>query len=72
MKKLLIGASIVVPLDVVILLLIIRELENAEFSEADREFAASVTWQFAVWAGAVKMALVLSWWRGSRAGCGSR
>ena len=46
----------------------IRELANAELSEADREFAVSVTWQFAIWVGAVTAALVLSWWRGSRAG----
>jgi hypothetical protein len=68
MRRLVIGAWIVVALDLAILLLMIRELANAEFGEADREFAVSVTWQFAIWLGAVVIALVVAGWRDSRTG----
>lgn len=68
MKKLLIGAWIVVALDLAILLLMIRALATAEFGDADREFAVSVTWKFAIWFGAVIILLVVAWWRQSRTG----
>ena len=68
MKKLLIGAWIVVALDLAILLAMLRALATAEFSDADREFAVSVTWTVALWVGAVNLTLVIAWWRGSRAG----
>ncbi|MGE0258741.1 MAG: hypothetical protein AB7T18_08295 [Alphaproteobacteria bacterium] len=68
MKKLLIAAWIVIALDLAILVVMIRALTTAEFSDADREFAVSVTWKFAIWLGAVGIALVVAWWRGSRAG----
>ncbi|MGD9616131.1 MAG: hypothetical protein AB7H90_11625 [Alphaproteobacteria bacterium] len=67
MNKLLIGAWIVFALDFVILLLMIRELGTAELSEADREFAVSIIWRFAIWIGAVNLALLVGWWRESRA-----
>ena len=68
MKKLLIGAWIVIALDLAILLLMIRELATAELGDADREFAVSVIWKFAIWLGVVSIALVVAWWRDSRAG----
>jgi hypothetical protein len=67
-KKLLIGAWIVFALDLVILALMVRELTTAEFSDVDPDFAVSVTWKFAIWVGAVNVALVAAWWRDSRTG----
>lgn len=66
--KLLAGAWIVVVLDFAILLLMIRELATAELSDADREFAVSVIWKFAIWLAAVNVTLLVAWWRGSRTG----
>ncbi len=68
MKKLLIGAWIVFALDLVILALMVRELATVEFSDVDPDFAVSVTWKFAIWVGAVNVALVAAWWRDSRTG----
>jgi hypothetical protein len=69
MKKLLIGAWIIVALDLAILLLMVMvwDRATAEFSDADREFAVWVIWKFAIWVGAVTIALVVGWWRASRA-----
>lgn len=68
MKKLLIGAWIVFALDLVILLLMlwVRDVATAEFSDADREFAISLIWKFAIWLAAVNIVLVVGWWRESR------
>ena len=52
-KKLLIAGWIVVALDLAILLLMVRALATAEFSDDDREFAVSVTWNSALWVCAV-------------------
>jgi hypothetical protein len=70
MKKLLIGAWLVFALDLAILLLMVRVREHAtaEFSDADREFAISIIWKFALWLGAVNIVLVVAWWRESRTG----
>ena len=54
-------------LDLAILLLMIRALATAEFSDDDRDFAVSLTWTFALWVGAVNAALLAGWWRDSRA-----
>jgi hypothetical protein len=67
-KKLLIAAWIVFALDLAILLLMLRELATAEIAEADREYAVSVTWTFGLWVCAVNAALLVGWWRASRAG----
>ena len=68
MNKLLAGAWIVFALDLVILLVMVRELFTAEFGEVDRDFAVSVTWTFAVWLCVVNAILVFGWLRGSRGG----
>jgi hypothetical protein len=67
-KNLLITAWIVFALDLALLLLMVRELGTAEFSEADREFAVSVIWKFGLWICAVNLTLVIAWWRENRTG----
>lgn len=67
MNKLLAGAWTVFALDLAILLLMLRELGAAELGDADRDFAISVTWTFAIWLGIVNAIIVFGWWRGSRA-----
>ena len=67
MNKLLVGAWTVFALDLAILLLMVRELVTAELSDADRDFATSVTWTFAFWLAIANATLVFGWWRGSRA-----
>ena len=65
---LLIGAWIVFALDLVILLLMVRELAGTALPEEERGYATWATWMFALWLGVVNVTLVASWWRGSRAG----
>jgi hypothetical protein len=67
MKKLLIAAWVVFALDLALLLLMVRELTSAELAEADREHAVSVVWTFGLWLVAVNGALIVGWWRDSRA-----
>ena len=66
MKKLLIAGWIVFALDLAILLLMVRALATAEFSDDDRDYAVSVTWTFGLWVCAVNAALLVGWWRDSR------
>ena len=66
MKKLLIAGWIVFALDLAILLLMIRALGIAEFSDDDRDYAVSVIWTFGLWVCAVGAALLVGWWRDSR------
>ena len=66
MKKLLIAGWIVFALDLAILLLMVRALATAEFSDDDRDYAVSVTWTFGLWVCAVNAVLLVGWWRGSR------
>jgi hypothetical protein len=66
-KKLLISCWIVFALDLAILLLMVRALATAEFSDDDRDYAVSVTWTVGLWVGAVNVALLAGWWRDSRA-----
>jgi len=68
MNKLLVGAWAVFVLDLVVLVLMVRELLTVDFSEADRAFATSVIWVFALWLCLVNLVIVVSWWRDSRGG----
>jgi len=65
-KKLLIAGWIVFALDLAILLLMVRALGIAEFSDDDRDYAVSVIWTFGLWVCAVNAALLVGWWRDSR------
>ena len=66
MKKLLAAAWILFVLDLVVLLLMTREVVAGSLPEGERDYAVALTWGIAIWLCLVNAILIAGWWKESR------